>query len=490
MIFWQPVTCKVPRPNSNDKSENPTTGVDGVFEKVTHAACRSREVRSWIWSFCVTGSGAQSIVMYSKSNHSMKVKGLFSYALTALLLVAFYSNAQNATLKDDIWRGVFKVGENDVPFNFEVKNGQGQEPVITAINGERRDDFQVKNIGGDSIKVSLNTFETAWFAKVQTDGSITGVQKSLVPGNTSRIYTFTAQPGKSYRFAEPGKEIAPKANISGKWLIKIQPDPSATTPVPDRVAVFEQKGNKINGIILSVSGDSRELEGNVNGDEFALSGFTGSSPALVKGKINNDGSISGGIGAGPEPIRFTGIKDDNAALPDAYSLTFLKPGYEKLDFTFPDINGKQVSLSDEKYKGKVVIIEIMGSWCPNCIDQVTFLAPWFKENKHKGVEAIGLAFEAKDDLAFAKNTLTKLKNRYDIQYDLLFAGKVGGNAVAEKLPAIDKFLAYPTTIIIGRDGKVKEIHTGFSGKGTGQFYQEYVDKWNADLTKLIAEPLP
>jgi hypothetical protein len=86
--------------------------------------------------------------------------------------------------------------------------------------------------------------------------------------------------------------------------------------------------------------------------------------------------------------------------------------------------------------------------------------------------------------------LTKLKNRYDIQYDLLFAGKVGGDAIAEKLPAIDKFLAYPTTIIVGRDGKVKEIHTGFSGKGTGGFYDEYVKKWNEDLAKLIAEPLP
>ena len=106
------------------------------------------------------------------------------------------------------------------------------------------------------------------------------------------------------------------------------------------------------------------------------------------------------------------------------------------------------------------------------------------------MEAIALAFEAKDDLEFAKGTLTKLKNRYDIQYDMLFAGKVGGNVIAEKLPAIDQFMAYPTTIIVGRDGKVKEIHTGFSGKGTGQFYQDYVKKWNEDLAKLIAEPLP
>ncbi|MCE7065907.1 peroxiredoxin [Dyadobacter sp. CY326] len=421
----------------------------------------------------------------------MKVKSLCSLIAVFGLLSFSTTHAQQKALKNGIWRGVFTVGEIEVPFNFEVKNGAGKEPVLTALNGDRRDDFQAKFISADSIQVSLNTFETAWFAKIENDGSISGVQRSLIPGNNGRILPFKAVAGKSYRFVEPGKEVAPKANLSGKWWVKIKPDADASgKPAPDRVAVFEQKGNKLNGIILSVSGDSRELEGNVQGDEFFLSGVTGSSPAYVKGKINSDNSISGSIGASAHPIVFEGVKDDKAALPDAYALTFLKPGYEKLDFTFPDLNGKPVSLSDEKYKGKVVVIEIMGSWCPNCIDQITFLSPWYKANKSKGVEAIALAFEAKDDLTFAKNALTKLKNRYDIQYDILFAGKTGGNVVAEKLPAIDKFLAFPTTIIVGRDGKVKEIHTGFSGKGTGQFYDDYVKKWNADLAKLINEPLP
>jgi peroxiredoxin len=421
----------------------------------------------------------------------MKIKSFASFIAAAALLSSFNAEAQNKPLKNGIWRGVFKVNEIEVPFNFEVKDGAGKTPVFTAINGDRRDDFQGKFISDDSIQVSLNTFETAWFAKVENDGTISGVQKSLVPGNNGRILSFTAEPGKAYRFVEPGKEVAPKANLSGKWWVKIKPAADATgKPAPDRVAVFEQKGNKLNGIILSVSGDSRELEGNVQGGEFYLSGVTGSSPAYVKGKINSDNSITGTIGASAHPLEFEGIKDDKAALPDAYALTFLKPGYDKLDFTFPDLNGNPVSLSDEKYKGKVVVIEIMGSWCPNCIDQITFLSPWYRENKSKGVEAIALAFEAKDDLTFAKNALTKLKNRYDIHYDVLFAGKTGGNVVAEKLPAIDKFLAFPTTIIVGRDGKVKEIHTGFSGKGTGQFYDEYVKKWNADLAKLISEPLP
>ena len=421
----------------------------------------------------------------------MKFRNLLSVVTVSAFFLSTTLQAQDKPLSNGKWRGVFQVGEIAVPFNFEVTNGAGKAPVLTATNGDRRDDFNVKHISKDSIQVTLNTFESAWFAKIEPDGSLSGIQKSLIAGNIGHGLPFTAQPGKSYRFTEPGKEVAPTADISGKWTIKVKANsPTTGKPLPDRVAVFEQKGNKLNGIILTVSGDSRELEGNVQGNEFVLSGFTGSGPSYVKGKIIDGKTITGSIGASATPIPFEGVKDDNAALPDPYALTFLKPGYDKLDFTFPDVNGNLVSLSDEKYKGKVVIIELMGTWCPNCIDQVQFLAPWYKENKAKGVEAIGLAFEAKDDLQFAKGTLTKLKNRYDIQYDLLFAGKVGGDIIAQKLPAIDKFLAYPTTIIVGRDGKVKEIHAGFSGKGTGQFYQDYVKKWNEDLAKLIAEPLP
>lgn len=411
---------------------------------------------------------------------------LFILALSVLYSgVSVKSRAQNTQVKEGIWRGVFTVGALDVPFNFEVKKRQGDELVVTAVNGDRRDDFSAKYITPDSLLVTLNTFEAGLFAKIEKDGSLTGAHKSLVPG-AGRVIPFTAQAGQAYRFVEPGKEIKPTADISGKWLIKIQGD----KPTADRVAVFEQKGNNLNGIILSITGDSRELQGNVQGDEFVLSGFTGSGPSYVKGKIIDGKTIEGAIGAGATPTKFSGIKDDNAALADAYALTFLKPGYDKLDFTFPDLSGNQVSLRDEKYKGKVVIIELLGTWCPNCIDQVQFMAPWYKENKHLGVEVIGLAFEAKDDLEFAKKTLTKLKNRYDIQYDLLFAGKADKEVVAQKLVALKEFLAFPTTIIVGRDGKVKEIHTGFSGKGTGQFYDDYVKKWNADLAKLIAEPLP
>src|SRR5690606_20572168 len=104
-------------------------------------------------------------------------------------------------------------------------------------------------------------------------------------------------------------------------------------------------------------------------------------------------SITGTISTGIyRTTKFEGVKSAEVELPDPYKLTYLKPGYTKLDFTFPDLDGRPVSLSDAKYRGKVVIVEIIGTWCPNCTDQTRFLAPWFKANRHRGVEAIAIGF--------------------------------------------------------------------------------------------------
>jgi peroxiredoxin len=389
--------------------------------------------------------------------------------------------------KEGIWRGVFNVSESKVPFNFEFKGKDPKNALLTLINGSRRDEFHVEQRGEDSIYVKMNTYDAALVAKVQADGTLTGEYRSLVPGFRGNSLPFVAEHGKSYRFVEPGKDVAATHNISGKWEIKTYTKEAA----PASIALLKQTGNKLTGVIMTVVGDTRELEGTVQGDEFELSGFTGPSPFIVRGKINDDNSISGEQGFGIyKNLKFDGQRNEKAELPDPYKLTFLKPGYTKLDFTFPDLQGKQVSLSDDKYKGKVVIIETIGTWCPNCTDQTVFLSPWFKKNQKRGVEAIAIGFEQKDDLEYAKYTLGKLRDKYGISYDILFGGIADKKIVAEKLPALNKFVAFPTTIIIDRKGDVREIYTGYTGTVTGKYFEEYEKKFNKVLDALIAEPIP
>jgi hypothetical protein len=97
-----------------------------------------------------------------------------------------------------------------------------------------------------------------------------------------------------------------------------------------------------------------------------------------------------------------------------------------------------------------------------------FLSPWFNKNRQRGVEAIAIGFEQKDSLEYAKYTLGKLKDKYNINYDIAFGGLADKKLVSQKLPALNKFIAFPTTIIIDRKGDVREIYTGYTGTVTGQ----------------------
>ncbi len=395
-------------------------------------------------------------------------------------------------LKEGKWRGEFKLNEKVLPFNFEVKGKTAETATFSLINGSRRDHFKVKVIEGDSIYVKMNTYDAALVGKIQEDGTFSGVYKSLVPNprfNGNRL-SFVAEYGKSYRFVQDNHAVKPAGDISGKWNIKIiSKDPNAA----NSVALLEQKGNKLTGVLMTVVGDTRELEGNVVGNEFFLSGFSGPSPYLIQGKLGEDKKtiVEGEYNIGVYfSQKYEGAKEKNVELPDPYKLTFLKEGYDRVDFSFPDLNGKTVSIKDEKYKGKVVIVEIIGTWCPNCTDQTRFLSPWFSQNKHRGVEAIAVGFEQKDDLEYAKYTLGKLKDFYKIEYDILFGGIADKKVATEKFPGLNRMAAFPTTIIYDRSGKVREIYTGYTGEITDKYYKNYVKKFNKVLDELIAEPNP
>ena len=121
-------------------------------------------------------------------------------------------------------------------------------------------------------------------------------------------------------------------------------------------------------------------------------------------------------------MSFAGTLNAKAGLPDPYKLTGLKEGYSELDFSFPDVNGQKISPKDEKFKNKVVIVAIGGTWCPNCVDEASFLAPWYKANHERGVEIISIQYERQADPDFVKKVLTRMRSKYDIQYDQVFGG--------------------------------------------------------------------
>ncbi|NNU33904.1 TlpA family protein disulfide reductase [Mucilaginibacter sp. S1162] len=133
-------------------------------------------------------------------------------------------------------------------------------------------------------------------------------------------------------------------------------------------------------------------------------------------------------------------------------------------FTFKDVNGKKVSLSDTRYKNKVVIVQILGSWCPNCMDETAYMVDYYRKFHSKGVEVIGLAYERTTDPAKSQRTVKQLINRFSIPYPILLTGYTPAKGdPAKSLPMMKDILGFPTTIIVDKKGDVRKIHTGFTG---------------------------
>jgi thiol-disulfide isomerase/thioredoxin len=254
------------------------------------------------------------------------------------------------------------------------------------------------------------------------------------------------------------------------------------------VGEFSQSHDVVTGTFLTDTGDHRFLAGQVQGDVLHLSTFDGAHAYLYQAKLGPDGSLSGEYWSGlAYHEKWTAVRDAGASLPDAYKLTALRGGAKEFDFAFPDLQGNMVSSKDPKFRGKVLIVALAGSWCPNCHDEAAFLAPLYNDYRAKGLEVVSLMFEHFGDFPHAAEATLRFRQHYGIEYTTLIAGISDKDDAAKKLPSLDRVYAFPTTIFIDRKGQVRKIHTGFSGPATGEHYTQFVDEVKATLDQLLAE---
>lgn len=373
------------------------------------------------------------------------------------------------------WRGEFTIQDTiKVPFNFEID----ESGKVILLNADERFQSGTVTIKKDSLFIPLDQFDNELALRIHKNGELSGrLEKQNQAGLNVPL---TARKGTT-RFEQ---KTPPAKDISGSYVVEIL---LSNGKKEKSVAIFKQDGAKLTGTFLKQSGDARYLEGTVNGNRFYLSSFIGSTPGYYEGTVTPAGEISGFQAGTKIKYPFSGKYDPTAEPDDPFTLSHLKPGYSSLSFSLPDIDGNKMSLHDKKFRNKAVIIAITGTWCPNCIDEAAFLAPWYKKNKDRGVEIITIHYERQTDTAFAHKVMRRFRNRFDIEYTQLFGGYATGDSVRASLPALASFRAFPTTLFIGKDGKVSKIHSGFSGPATGKFYDDFVKEFNEEVDKLLSE---
>ena len=394
-----------------------------------------------------------------------------------LSILFFFSFSAPAQLLPGIWRGELSLNDTTVlPFNFQV-----YESNLDLMNGEERINLSDITYTSDSVFLQLPVFNSEFRCKMN-DRNLSGNFYNYTR-KSNNILSFEAEQNAAYRFSE--KPESPYMNLSGRWQA-IFDDEAPESKMS--VALFHQDGNHLTGTFLTTTGDYRYLEGEVSGQKVSLSAFDGSHAFLFTATIQKDGTLIGDFYSGTHYHEtWSAFRNERAELPDAESLTFIKPGYDKLDFKFPDEYGDSLSIRDPQFLNKVLIVTLTGTWCPNCMDETRFLVDFYSTYKAKGVEIIALDYERVLDSATVKKSISKLKKQLGVEYPVLFAGTNDREEAAKTLPMLNRILGYPTTIVIDKKGIVRKIYTGFSGPATGADYVSFKESFLRFINKLIVE---
>jgi peroxiredoxin len=404
-----------------------------------------------------------------------KLQRILVFAAMAGLLAGCWG--EGIRMVSGEWTFVMNLGDDALPFRGVFSQDSLNYPVLTIYNGEEAIEAHEVGWKEDSLFVNLPHFESELHARMVGEGQLEGVWRNFAKGPDYAIpFVATA------RAAGCPQADEQTSSLAGRWETTFEDDGGSWPAIGE----FRQEGSALRGTFLTETGDYRYLEGCVSKNEFRLSTFDGAHAFLFSGTIQVDGSLNGTFYSGNHyQARFTAVKNEEVSLRSADSLTYLKEGYDRLSFSFPDLEGKMVSLDDERFQNKAVIVQIMGSWCPNCLDESRLFAQWHKQYHDQGLELVALAFERSDDFEKAKKAVERFKKPLVSDYTFLIAGRANKKAAAEKLPMLNHIMSYPTSIWIDRDGNIRKIHTGFTGPGTGQHYEAFVEQYERLIEDML-----
>ena len=388
-------------------------------------------------------------------------------------------SAFSASTIAGLWDAKIVANQLEIPFRFEIaQNGNQVQGFF--FEGDRKIGSSSGSFSGGHLILEYDILETT-LEVTFLDDQFAGTYRFNRSGNALLI--------RAHRFTPASADTAAAPQISGSWDMRRVPQEVKTASDNQTWNLFlRQSGAEVSGSILRVDGDTGFLVGHWQSGKLVLSHFAGQGPLLFEAKLNGDGTLAIALNRGANYIavrkseaRAKGVPDP----PDPTRYTSVKDPTVPFRFSFPGLDGKIVSNTDPQFKGKVVILAIGGSWCPNCQDEAPFLVDLYKEFHSQGLEIIGLMFEADADPMLARPRVQTFIRRFGIPYSMLLAGTP--DDIDKKIPQLVNFGAYPTSIFLGRDGRVRSVHAGFASQATGQEYVRLKGEVRGLVQRLLTE---
>jgi thiol-disulfide isomerase/thioredoxin len=392
------------------------------------------------------------------------------------------------------WRAVLTTAGGELPFGLVIRTREasGTEGALAAVivNGPERIEPSRVAWEGRELVIGFDVYDSEIRAEVDAD-VLTGRWIHTMPGGPETM-TFSARRGEAPRFV--GAVDVPvhpvPTSIDGDWSAVFTTADGSTFAAQGVLASAGTDG-AIEATFLTDTGDFRWLDGRYERGRLELSCFDGAHAFLLRADVDEGGTLRGefwAMGGMHATWRATRMADGDAGpLADPSTVVALSPAANdgRFEFAFPDLQGRIVTCDDPRFVGKVVLVDVFGTWCPNCNDQAPLLAEWDRRYGPRGLEIVGLAFEMTGDRERDRTFVRRYAERHGIEFPLLLAGTSDKAQAAAALPTLTRIVAYPTTILVGRDGKVRRIHSGFAGPATGEHHTALVAAMEREIEGLL-----
>jgi thiol-disulfide isomerase/thioredoxin len=336
---------------------------------------------------------------------------------------------------------------------------------------------------GSQLGLRFDPYDSNIRATLDDKGRMVGRWSKLSSGRIVEL-PFKADRGQGW---DPG--AFPALDLAGRWAARFSAsDDPAVLVLERRVgpAVPIPRGEPCDllGTFLTTLGDYRFLSGwsTTRDDSLELACFDGAHAFLFRARLLEDGSLAGDFWSADRwHETWSAVRDPDAALPDPFGISAWNREVRLADLAYPDLEGRLRALDEEAFRGKARILQVFGTWCPNCNDEAPFLAELDDRYRARGLSVLGLAFEHGDDHAYAAGRVRAYAERYGIRFPILVAGTSDKQAASEAFPLLDRVRAFPTTLFLDHKGEVRAVHTGFSGPASGGEHE----KLRADFERLI-----
>jgi thiol-disulfide isomerase/thioredoxin len=380
------------------------------------------------------------------------------------------------------WRAWLESPGGELPFGLEIER-DGEQITAVITNGEERIAVPAASVEGAELVLDIPHYDSTIRARISPLGTrLDGGWKKRSGADRWTGLAFAADAGAAPRFRSIGSARA--EGIEGRFAVQFEKsqDPAVAILRPG-------KEGGVEGTFLTSTGDYRWLAGSLESGRLRLSCFDGAHAFLLDAKVGVDGRLSGDFWSGDRwHETWSAVRDANAAIPDEFAQAHWRQDIGLAMLLYPDLEGNERCLGESAFAGKAIVLQVLGSWCPNCHDETAYLARVYERYRERGLSVVGLAFEMTGDFERDAEQVRRMRERHGVKYPVLLAGLSDKEKAAQAFPALDRVFAFPTTIFLHRDGRVRAVHSGFAGPGTREEHDRLAKRFEGIIEELLAEP--